>query len=496
MTAAALPPGYTLHEYSVDKLLGAGGFGLTYLATDVNLNLKVALKEYLPADCAVRTADQTLAPRSEADSDTYNWGLKRFLDEARTLASFRHANIVRVMRFFEGNKTGYMVMEFVEGSPLNEWITTRRPLTQTAIINVTMPLLDGLAVIHKSGYLHRDIKPPNIFMRSDGSPVLLDFGSARAANTGADLTAMVSPGFAPFEQYHSQGNQGAWSDLYALGGVMYWMATGARPVEAAARVRKDVMPAAAQKGDPALYSADFLNAIDWALKPNEDERPQSVTAFRERLASFAGAGRTEAEFARTQPAAIRTASDNTAMPLTTGSTGSSGMATVAALGVFEMDTLKKVESELARHLGPIAMMVVRNAAKRSASYEELCANAAKEIADEKTRAECLRKLSGITTNRGGATTRAQTVAPQAAATMATMAETTQNVSAKFTPEMLLSAETALSKHIGAIAKIIVKRAAAKARDEAELYLLISDEIKDPAEKKAFVRKAILASKPR
>ena len=280
---------------------------------------------------------------------------------------------------------------------------------------------------------------------------------------------------------------------------MYWMATGARPVEAAARVRKDVMPAAAQKGDPALYSADFLNAIDWALKPNEDERPQSVTAFRERLASFAGAGRTEAEFARTQPAAIRTASGNTAMPLTTGSTGSTGMTTVAALGVFEMDTLKKVESELARHLGPIAMMVVRNAAKRSASYEELCANVAKEIADEKSRAECLRKLSGITTNRIGATTRAQTVAPQAAATMATMAtiaETTQNVSAKFTPEMLLSAETALSKHIGAIAKIIVKRAAAKARDEAELYLLISDEIKDPAEKKAFVRKAILASKPR
>lgn len=492
MTAAALPPGYTLNEYSVDKLLGAGGFGLTYLATDINLNLKVALKEYLPADCAVRTPDHTLAPRSDADVDTYNWGLKRFLDEARTLASFRHTNIVRVMRFFEGNKTGYMVMEFVEGNPLNEWVNTRRPLSQASIINVVLPLLDGLQVIHKSGYLHRDIKPPNIFMRSDGSPVLLDFGSARAANTGAELTAMVSPGFAPFEQYHSQGNQGAWSDLYALGGVMYWMATGARPVEAAARVRKDVMPAAAQKGDPALYSADFLNAIDWALKPNEDERPQSVAAFREQLVAMAGAAKADPEFARTQPASGHTAAANAtsaSIPATTGLT------TVAALGVFEMDTLKKVEAEIARHLGPIAMMVVRNAAKRSASYEELCANAAKEIADEKTRAECLRKLSGITTNRGsganGATARAgapvtQTVAP----------DSTQNSSAKFTPTLLQQAETALAQHIGAIAKIIVKRAAAKARDEAELYLLISDEIKDPAEKKAFVRKAVLASKPR
>ena len=148
-----------------------------------------------------------------------------------------------------------------------------------------------------------------------------------------------------------------------------------------------------------------------------------------------------------------------------------------------------------KHLGPIATHVVRNAAKRSASYEELCANSVKEISDEKARAESLRKLQGNTTNRGGgSTTRA--AAPASATQQAPAAQPALSVSAKFTPEMLQQAETALAQHIGAIAKIIVRRAAAKARDEADLYLLISDEIKDPAEKKAFVRKAILASKPR
>jgi hypothetical protein len=468
--AAALPAGYTLAEYRVESLLGAGGFGLTYLATDINLNLKVALKEYLPADCAVRAAGHTLEPRTDADRDTYEWGLKRFLDEARTLASFRHPNIVRVMRFFEGNKTGYMVMEFVEGESLSTWMNTRRPLPQAVMIPLARQLLEGLAVIHRANYLHRDIKPPNIFMRADGSPVLLDFGSARAVDANAELTAMVSPGFAPFEQYHSQGNQGPWSDLYALGGVLYWMVTGSRPVEAAARIRKDTMPSAAQKGDPAVYTPDFLTAIDWALKPNEDERPQSVQQFLAALGA---------------PATAAVAA-TTAAP--------TGMTTVVALGNFDTDTLKKVETELARHLGPIATMVVRNVARKSASYEDLCAGVVKEIRDEKARAECARKLAGITTNRPAAP--ATPRAAPATVHAPTQAGAPTVAAPAFSTAILQQAETALAQHIGAIAKVIVRRAATKARDEADLYLLISDEIKDPVEKKAFVRKAVLAAKPR
>src|SRR5262245_35771371 len=281
MSSQALAAGHRLQEYRIDRLLGFRGFGLTYLATDSNLNLKVALKEYLPGDIAERGLDQTIGPRSPDTAETFGWGKQRFLDESRTLASFRHPNIVRVMRFFEANGSAYMVMEFVEGAALGDWIKSRRPVAEAQIAAMVAPLLDGLEVVHKAGFLHRDIKPGNIYMRDDGTPVLLDFGSARQRSS--ELTAVVTPGYAPFEQYHTQGNQGPWSDLYALGGVLYWMVTGNPPVEAAARVREDKMPAALAAGDPVRFRADFLKAIDWALHPFEDQRPQSVAEWRNKL---------------------------------------------------------------------------------------------------------------------------------------------------------------------------------------------------------------------
>src|SRR5439155_8098772 len=281
MAAQALPAGYAVQEYRIEKLLGVGGFGLTYLATDANLNLRVALKEYLPGDIALRGPDQSILPSSSESAEDFMWGKRRFLDESRTLASFRHPNIVRVMRFFEANGSAYMVMEYVEGDALPDWIKPRRPLVEDQFAPIVGPLLDGLEAVHSSGYLHRDIKPGNVYIRDDGSPVLLDFGSARQKN--AELTAIVSPGYAPFEQYHTQGKQGPWSDIYALAGVMYWMITGNRPVEAAARVRQDAMPPAVQAADRERYRAEFLAAIDWALAPNEDERPQSTREWRQAL---------------------------------------------------------------------------------------------------------------------------------------------------------------------------------------------------------------------
>src|SRR3981081_4462168 len=205
----ALPAGHALQEYRIERVLGVGGFGLTYLALDENLHLKVAVKEYLPADVALRAPDGSIAPRSDESAEIFGWGKRRFLDESRTLASFRHPNIVRVMRFFEAHGTAYMVMEFVEGAPLSEWIATQRPLSEAYLRAFLMPLLEGLEVVHKAGYTHRDIKPGNIYMREDLTPVLLDFGSARMQ--ASEHTAVVSPGFAPFEQYHTQGNQGPWS---------------------------------------------------------------------------------------------------------------------------------------------------------------------------------------------------------------------------------------------------------------------------------------------
>ncbi len=464
MAEISLPRGYALNEYRIEQTLGIGGFGLTYLATDSNLNLKVAIKEYLPGDLALRSEDQSVQPKSETSLDSFQWGLTRFLDESRTLASFRHPNIVRVMRFFEANRTAYMVMEFVAGQSLSEWVRSRRPLEQSAVLAIANPLLDGLEVIHRAGYLHRDIKPANVFIREDGSPVLLDFGSARMASAGGELTAIVTPGYAPIEQYHTHGKQGPWSDLYAFGGVLYWMLTGYKPVEAAARVREDVLSPAVKTADRGRFSVELLTAVDWALAPHEDQRPQSVADFRSALSGLAILEQKTVKVQEPAPAA----------------TSLTGMPTGV---VLDRETLKKVETELAKHLGPIASVVIRTAAKTAYSIASLAETVSADIADDKERAAFVRKFSGDKSAPTGDPTRTSGTrlpsAPQGAST----------IDAK----TLARAEAALSKHIGAVAKIVVKRAAAKARDPGELYLLIADEIEDKSERKAFIRKAISAS---
>ncbi|MES2939990.1 MAG: protein kinase [Pseudomonadota bacterium] len=285
--AAALPPGYRIKEYEIERTLGGGGFGLTYLARDRNLDLPVAVKEYYPGDLAARGADHAVQVRGgEADAaERYQWGLERFLDEARALATFRHRSIVRVLRYFRDNGTAYIVMEYETGEPLKRWVPHNAPLSQRGLLSILNPLLDGLEQVHAAGFLHRDIKPDNIYVRADGTPVLLDFGSARRVSANQDFTNIVSPGFAPFEQYHSQGRQGPWTDLYSIGAVLYWMATGRKPLESAARVKADNMPSATSLGDAAVYGADLLRAIDWAMRSEETGRPQSVAEFREAIRS-------------------------------------------------------------------------------------------------------------------------------------------------------------------------------------------------------------------
>lgn len=280
--AASLPAGYRLFEYEIERPLGGGGFGITYLARDINLNLPVAVKEYFPSDLVTRAGGQTVLVRGgNPDAQgTYDWGLERFLDEARALATFRHPNIVRVLRYFRENGTAYIVMEYESGQPLKRWVPQNAPLNQRNLLSIVYPLLDGLESVHKTGFLHRDIKPDNIYVRADGTPVLLDFGAARRVSSNRDMTNIVSPGFAPFEQYHSQGNQGPWTDIYSLGAVMYWMTTGKKPVESAARVKQDSMLPAASLAEASVFGAALLQAIDWALLPDEGRRPQTVAQFR------------------------------------------------------------------------------------------------------------------------------------------------------------------------------------------------------------------------
>ena len=228
--AAALPAGHKVFEYRIEKALGGGGFGITYLARDINLELPVAIKEYFPGELTTRAADLSVQVRVPESEQQFLWGLERFLDEARALASFRHPNIARVLRYFRENGTAYIVMEYESGDPLKRWLAKQPALDQAGLLKVIYPLMDGLEAVHKLDFLHRDIKPDNIYIRADGSPVLLDFGAARRYTGGRDLTNIVSPGFAPFEQYHSKGNQGPWTDIYSLGAVMYWMTTGQKPL--------------------------------------------------------------------------------------------------------------------------------------------------------------------------------------------------------------------------------------------------------------------------
>ena len=210
----ALTLGAMLLEYRLDSVLGAGGFGMTYLAWDINLEKHVAIKEYLPGELAVRALDGSIVPVNTESEYNYKWGLDRFIQEARTLARFSHPNIVRVNRFFEANGTSYMVMDYEAGESLYQYLKRSPAPPEAWLKQMVTPILDGLQAVHKAGFLHRDIKPSNVFMREDGTPVLLDFGSARLAAGGASksLTAIISPGYAPLEQYAADGNQGPWSD--------------------------------------------------------------------------------------------------------------------------------------------------------------------------------------------------------------------------------------------------------------------------------------------
>lgn len=465
--ALALPQGYALNEYRIESTLGVGGFGLTYLATDSNLNLKVAIKEYLPDEFAMRCENQSVKPKSDATAGTFKSFLSRFLDESRTLASFRHPNIVRVMRFFEANQTAYMVMEFVAGQTLNDWVRLRRPLAEQTVISIADPLLDGLEVIHGAKYLHRDIKPDNVFIREDGSPVLIDFGSARVASANTEITSIVTPGYAPFEQYHSHGNQGPWSDLYALGGVLYWMVTGNKPVESVARVRQDAMLPAATVGDRSRYSAELLTAIDWALAPLEESRPQSVAEFRNVLRRLAP---------------VPTPDNPTVLVLPRPAAETvSGRPAVTSPTAFDRETLKKIDTELATHIGPIAPMVVRSGAKNSSTLTQLVELVAAEISDDKARAAFVKKFAD-----GGKS--APTGAP-----IATSTSQANSAPLRFDAVTLAKAEAALAKYIGAVARVVVRRAAGKARDASELYLLLAEQIEDKDERNAFVRKTLSVS---
>lgn len=278
----SLPDNFELYEFKLEKVLGQGGFGITYLAFDMNLMQHVAIKEYYPREFANRDSTFTIhAVGNIEDKDTFVWGLKRFLDEARVLAQLSHPNIISIKRFFEAHGTAYLVMEYCDGKPLDEIIRDHGPLNESELNDILFPLLDGLEHVHEKAFLHRDIKPANIFIKRNGSPVLLDFGAAKHEMTShsKSVTSLATAGYAPFEQYSTKGKQGAWSDIYGLAATIYRAISGVKPQDAPDRMLEDTLEPAAEllKGK---FDRHLLAALDKALSVRPEARPQTITEFR------------------------------------------------------------------------------------------------------------------------------------------------------------------------------------------------------------------------
>ena len=286
----ALAAGYNLHWYRIERVLGQGAFGITYLAYDINLERQVAVKEYMPGQLCVRSSDLTIQPLSDEHKEDFQWGLTRFISEARTLTKFEHPNLVRVFNVFELNNTAYMIMNYEVGQSLQQILKRKKNLNERELIRIMVPLMSGLELIHEKGFIHRDIKPGNVFIRTDGSPVLLDFGSARQTRGRGEaqtLTNFVSPGYAPIEQYSSKSDrQGPWTDIYGLGATLYKAMTGISPTTALDRsemimngIDDDYKNLSTlMKG---RYSEKFLNAIDHALAFNAENRPKTIAEWRD-----------------------------------------------------------------------------------------------------------------------------------------------------------------------------------------------------------------------
>ena len=279
----ALPVGHQLQEYQITKILSGGGFSFVYLAQDTQGNT-VAIKEYLPGSLAVRGEGGFVSASSVSTVTGFRHGMKSFFQEGRSLASINHPNIVRVLNFFRANNTVYMVMQYERGTSLQQYLQNReKPVTEHFVRRLFGDLLNGLREVHTHKLLHLDIKPANIYIRMDGSPVLLDFGSARQAlRAEVKLIPTFTPGFAAPEQYFDRSKLGPWSDIYSIGATMYACLSRGTPQAADRRLSQDSLAPAKDLGQ-GIYSSHLLAVIDWCMALSYLKRPQSVFTLQKAL---------------------------------------------------------------------------------------------------------------------------------------------------------------------------------------------------------------------
>jgi hypothetical protein len=279
-----LPEGYQLLNYRVLRVLSSGGFSFVYLAHDEN-EVPVAIKEYLPSQLALRVGDDVAPSIPDENLATFRYGMRSFFDEGRALARLSHTNVVRVLNFFRANETVYLVMRYERGRTLQEHIYARSgALPESWVRRTFAELLSGLREVHTNKMLHLDIKPGNIYIRNDGTPVLIDFGAARQTLTeeGTKLPPMYTPGYASPEHHSQREHLGPWSDIYSVGASMYACMASAPPQPADKRLERDrLIPA--RKAWAGKYSDDLLTIVDWCLLLDHMERPQSVFELQQAL---------------------------------------------------------------------------------------------------------------------------------------------------------------------------------------------------------------------
>lgn len=285
-TNPALAPGIRLENYIIGRKLGGGGFSIVYLAKDVDSGEQVAIKEYMPRKLAYRSEDGcTVHSIDDNTAESFAIGRRLFFQEASTLASIKHPHIINVHNFIRAHGTIYMVMEYVRGINLQDYIRRHKGgLSETFIYHVFLPLLEGLKMIHERGLLHMDIKPANIHLRPGGSPVLLDFGAVHEMQQSRQYqpSQVLTLGFSPVEQSMAGGYVGPWTDIYAIGATIRACIEGASPPPAEARQKKDTMKAAVE-AFRKNYPKKLLTIIDWTMEIDPMCRPQSVDQLIEAL---------------------------------------------------------------------------------------------------------------------------------------------------------------------------------------------------------------------
>lgn len=280
-----LKPNTVLENFRIKSTLGGGGFSIVYLAEEIDTGNEFVIKEYMPSRLAKRESDETIMPRDDSTVMAFQKGRMMFFQEASTLATLLHDNIVNVRSFFRANNTVYMALYYEPGTELQEYIVKHKGgLSEKLILTIFPPLIAALKLIHEHGYLHLDIKPGNIHIRSGGRPLLLDFGAVhqRQLSRQDQIGHVTSQGFSPLEQYMKNGYMGPWTDIYSLGSTIYACMNGKPPPPANMRHDDDTMKPAVT-AFRKQYSKSLLEAVDWALEVDPECRPQTLDAFLEAL---------------------------------------------------------------------------------------------------------------------------------------------------------------------------------------------------------------------